>query len=928
MKKLGLLLILFYTVIGFSQVQDVTYTISPATFEEGESITITIDGTTLDEAAWGVTDRAIFIWAWSYDINDANEMDCPTNGTWAASNGTNRLTYNSASDEYSITFVPTTFFARTDIGRIGFLFKASDGSGDKKTPDYFSEVGAFQLNLTAPTAQTTIVSSGQTVAITATTTLAADFVLKGNGTTVNTSSTSATSYSFNPSVTESTFYELEATYGTTTVSASFQIIVTPTVTESPVPANMKDGINYNATDNTKATLVFYAPSKDYVHLIGSFNNWLVNDSYLLKKDSSKDRFWIELTGLTPQTDVTYQYLINGTLRVADPYSTTVLTASNDQFINATTYPNLPAYPTGKTDHAVSLFRTGDTPYNWQVTNFTPPAKKDLVIYELLVRDFDDLHSFDAVKARLDYLEDLGINAIEFMPVSEFDGNSSWGYNPSFHMALDKYYGTANAFKQLIDECHSRGIAVIVDVVYNHATGQHPFYRMWNTDNGGYGGQASGDSPFFNATATHPFNVFNDFNHENQATKEYVKRAVQYWIEEFKIDGMRWDLSKGFTQVATTDVGVWSAYQAGRIAILKEYADYQWEVDPDSYVILEHFADNTEETELINYRLGEGSKGMMVWGNHNHAYNEATMGYHDAGKSDFSWISYKNRGWSAPANVSYMESHDEQRLMYKNLQFGNSSGGYDITTLATALDREELAGAFYFTIPGPKMIWQFGELGYDIDIDFNGRTGEKPILWNYFDDTDRKDLYNTWTNLIHLKKNYDIFKTDDFTLDVANTNGLKKIHLTDNTAGASIQYVTIIGNFGVTTQSINPSFQQTGTWYDLLNNNTTISVTNVNNTISLQPGEYKIYGSSAVSLSTEDNSISDFTVYPNPVQNVLKINSNTTRVIIYDVMGKKVVEYKGDFNANHPFSTAALNQGIYILKAYDGTTVTTKKLMKK
>lgn len=927
MKKLVLLFFVLTNLYSFAQVQDVTYTISPSTFEEDDSITITVDGTTLNESAWGVTNNAIYIWAWSYDLNDANSMDCPTNGTWSSSDEANRLTYNSTTDEYSITFVPSTFYSRTDIGRIGFLFKAKDGSGDKKTPDYYSEVGSFQLTRTAPADQTTIITSGQVVPITATTTLAADFVLKANGNVVNSSSSSSTSYSFSPTVTESTFYELEATDGSITLTSSFQIIVTPTVSEAPVPANMKDGINYHASDNTKVTLVFYAPAKNYVHLIGSFNNWLVNDTYLLQKDSTKDRFWIELTGLTPQTDITFQYLVDGTLKVADPYSTTVLTESNDQFIDSTTYPNLPAYPTGKTNHAVSLVRTGDTPYNWQVTNFTPPAKEDLVVYELLVRDFDALHSFDAVRARLDYLQDLGINAIEFMPVSEFDGNISWGYNPSFHMALDKYYGTANAFKQLIDECHSRGIAVIIDVVYNHGTGQHPFYRMWNTDDGGYGGQASATSPFFNAVATHPFNVFNDFNHDSQATKDYVKRTVQYWIEEFKIDGMRWDLSKGFTQLATTDVGVWSSYQADRIAIIKEYADYQWEVDADSYVILEHFADNSEETELINYRVGEGSKGMMVWGNHNHTYNEATMGYHDSGKSDFSWISYKNRGWTVPANVSYMESHDEQRLMYKNLQFGNSSGSYDVTNLSTALDRIELAGAFYFTIPGPKMMWQFGEVGYDIDIDFNGRTGEKPILWNYFTETDRRDVYDTWTTMIALKKEYDVFRTSDFTLDVASTTGLKKIHLTDTNAGSDIQHVTIIGNFGVTTQNIDPNFQQTGTWYDLMNNNATINVSNVNSLISLQPGEYKIYGSSPQTLSDDSVNLESFTVYPNPSEDYIKVNTAVQEMRFYNLMGKEVLSFKGNYVQNYAFPIANLAKGMYIVKVKADDKNTTLKVLK-
>jgi pullulanase/glycogen debranching enzyme len=554
----------------------------------------------------------------------------------------------------------------------------------------------------------------------------------------------------------------------------------------------------------------------------------------------------------------------------------------------------------------------------------------LVIYELLIRDFDALHSFDAVKARLDYLQNLGINAIEFMPVNEFDGNESWGYNPSFHMALDKYYGSATAFKQLIDECHTRGIAVIIDVVYNHASGQNPYYRMWNTDNGGYGGQASNDSPFFNPTTTHAYSVFNDLNHSKQATRDYIKRTTQYWIDEYKIDGFRWDLTKGFTQNCTSsDEGCTGAYQSDRVAVLKEYADYQWEVNSDFYVIFEHLGGNTEETEWVNYRLGEG-KGILMWGNHNGNYSEATMAYHDGGKSDFSWISYKNRGWTVPANIGYMESHDEERLMVKNLSSGNSSGGYDVTTLATALNRIELAGAFYFTVPGPKMVWQFGELGYDISINQNGRVSNKPILWNYFTEPNRKDVYDSWAFLIGLKKKYDIFRTNNFVLDVANINGLKSIHLTNDAVNPDIKHITIIGNFGVTTQSINPAFQQTGTWYNLLDNNTTITVTDVNATITLQPGEFKIYGSSQATLSLDDqfNNSEKLTIYPNPTKNQFQINAQSNQVVIFDLLGKKVAEFKGEFETNESFSIQHLKNGIYIVKITGLQGSSILKILKK
>ncbi|MFD0991893.1 alpha-amylase family glycosyl hydrolase [Tenacibaculum geojense] len=922
MKKIILLIVsLICSNILFAQQQNATFEVNPSTFNEDDEITITVSN--INPSTWGVTD--LYLWAWSFDINDANTMDSPTNGSWTNSNEAQKLT-NNGNGTYSFTFTPTTFYNRTGIGSIGMLVKAKDGSGDKKTQDQIFEVGVFQLNLTSPTNNVTIINANENVNITATSTINADFNLLANGSSVHTVSNS-NNYSFTVNPSETTNYTLQANDGTNTLSEEFQIVVRPIVTEESLPTGLLDGINFDENDATKATLVLYAPNKEFVHVIGDFNNWTIDDMYLMKKDVANDRFWIELTGLTPQQNHLYQYLIDASIRVADPYSTLILTESNDQYINNTTYPNLPDYPTGNTNHAVTVLKTGETSFNWEIINFTKPNKKDLVIYELLIRDFDELHSFDAITARLNYLEELGINAIELLPVSEFDGNESWGYNPSFHMALDKYYGTKEAFKTFIDECHKRGIAVILDVVYNHATGQNPFYRMWNTDNGGYGGQAAANSPFFNQTPTHTYNVFNDFNHSQQATKDYVKRTAQYWINEFKIDGFRWDLTKGFTQNCTeNDESCTGAYQADRVAILKEYADYQWELDDTSYVIFEHLGSNTEETEWANYRLDEG-KGIMLWSNLNGNYNEATMGYHENGKSDFSWIDYKNRGWTYPSNVAYMESHDEERLMFKNIEFGNSNASYDATELATALERLHTAGAFYFTIPGPKMIWQFGELGYDVSIEFNGRTGNKPIRWNYFDEPNRKAVYDIWATLIALKKQESIFKTSDFIINANNINGLKTIHLTNDDTSDDLQYVTIIGNFGITTQSIDPDFQAVGTWYDLLDNNSSIQVTNTNETISLQPGEFKIYANSQVVLSNEDfvfNNV-NLVMYPNPASGLLYFTDEVSNLKVYDITGKEVITFNNHYDKNHAFDIKNLAKGIYIIKGKSLNKSFSKKL---
>ena len=115
---------------------------------------------------------------------------------------------------------------------------------------------------------------------------------------------------------------------------------------------------------------------------------------------------------------------------------------------------------------------------WNITNFSPPAKEDLVVYELLVRDFVKTHSYKTIQDTLDYLQRLGVNAIELMPINEFENNLSWGYNPSYHMALDKYYGSPERFKSLVDEAHKRGIAIILDVVFNHAFGQSPLCSLY------------------------------------------------------------------------------------------------------------------------------------------------------------------------------------------------------------------------------------------------------------------------------------------------------------------------------------------------------------------------------------------------------------------------------------------------------------------
>jgi len=491
-----------------------------------------------------------------------------------------------------------------------------------------------------------------------------------------------------------------------------------------------------------------------------------------------------------------------------------------------------------------------------------------------------------------------------MPINEFEGNISWGYNPSFHYALDKYYGTSEAFKTFVDEAHKKGIAVILDIVYNHAFGQSPLTMLyWDSTNS----RPSVENPWLNPVAKHPFNVGYDFNHESQATKYYVKRGLKNWIEKYHIDGYRFDLSKGFTQNQSSDDSQMAAYDASRITILKDYADYIWAINSQAYVILEHFASNTEEKELSDY-------GIMLWGNNNSQYNEATMGY----SSNISNITHKQRGWSKPNLVGYMESHDEERLMYKNLKYGNGSGSYSVKNLATSLDRMKLAGTFFFLLPGPKMIWQFVELGYDYSlftcsngtVNENCKLDSKPIKWDYLSEGERKKLFNNYRTLISLKKDYNLFNTDNF--DVSLNGFMKSFRLNSPDLNA-----TALGNFDVKPGNINPKFQHLGLWYDYFTGDS-INITDVQSSILLNPGEFHLYFDKKIIDSSvpvheieESNKIQ---VFPNPAKDIIEIGLPDNKLIIkwnvFDINGKNI---KIEKNLGNKININNLKAGIYFIK---------------
>ena len=942
MKKIYNLLFLLPFCL-FSQQQTVTSSIAPTVFEENQQITVTINGSSVNESAWGITNNALYMWAWSFDVNNANIIDCPSNGAWNVSSETNRMTYSFANDTYTFSFTPNTFYNRTGIGRIGFLIKAKDGTGDKKSQDITAPVGAFQVTLQSPSSNPLIINSGANVSIVASNTGGnAVYSLSANGSPI-TCNTNATSFFTcgDTNVTVNKTYTLTATLGATTVTKTFSVIVNPGLISDDQPIDTEEGINYDPADPTTATVVLDAPGKDFVYVAGSFNNWNPSNAFAMRKDPTTGKFWLTLTGLTSAQRYTYQYwVVDQTptanspklVKTADPFSTLVLSPFDDPSIPAGNYPGLPTFPAGQ-EREVTVLQTAQTPYNWQVTNFVKPAKENLVIYEALVRDFDSNRSFQNLIDKISYFKNLKINAIELMPVMEFEGNESWGYNTSYHLALDKAYGTANKFKEFVDLCHQNGIAVILDVALNHAFGRCPLVRMWMKDPDGDGwGDAAADNPYFNEFATHSYSVGNDFNHAQQRTKYFTKRVEKQWINEFKIDGFRWDLTKGFTQACSGgNDGCTNAYQADRVAILKDYVDYSWALDPTHYAIFEHLGIDSEEQQWANYRLNESpSKGVMMWGKLTDQYNQLTMGYNS--NNDISRMDNAQRGFTSRRIIGYAESHDEERLMYKNLTNGNSSNpSHNVTNLNTSLSRMSALGAVSLLIPGPKMIWHFGELGWEksiytcndnsVNTESDAISGDckldkKPQpqwVGNWLGVSQRAKIYNDWAKMIEMKKTNIVFNSE-----VAINSGSTlqpKIYLFNNTLPLTqLKNVVILSNFDVNSNNVVPNFPYTGIWVNLMDN-TTISVTNTTTPINIEAGGFRIYGNQAALNNQSFEAINYITLQPNPSSDYFSLNTALARVQIYSITGQLIKSFT-DTDENFMFPIAELTNGLYIVKVKD------------
>ncbi|MBR6034980.1 MAG: hypothetical protein IKP39_02880 [Paludibacteraceae bacterium] len=640
-----------------------------------------------------------------------------------------------------------------------------------------------------------------------------------------------------------------------------------TPTTKTRPSGVDQGIYYGE-DGKSVTLCTYAASKtasaNRVFLLGDMTDWKLDAAHQLYKDGNY--FWITLNDLVPGKEYRFQYAVERSdgvkKQISDLFSEKVI-HPDDKWEPKTADPTLIDYPLQGADGGyVTVIQPSKPVFEWSdaTLNFKRPNKNNLVIYELWVYDYTTARNIEGLRKRLPYLQQLGVNAIELMPICEFDGNYNWGYSPNHYFAPDRAYGSEKQIKSFIDECHKRGIAVILDMVLNHSTGLNPMNKLYP-----YGTDLA-QNPWFNVTAPHSDNVYEDWNHGFEPAHSMFKRALQYWLKEYKVDGYRLDLSHGLcSDKANTSV-----------ENIKDYYEGMKSVSSDAYMILEHWGSNmgTERPKLID-------AGMLCWNNTNNAYMQTAMGWLKDGDS---FAEANKDGY-----VSYCESHDEERMQYKCKMYGN---GAIKTEEETRLGRVAENVAMNVLLNGSHMIWQFEEIGYDFsinsDVDHPDGSNDsyrcnkkpRPETRGYFRDENRIDAYVKCAQAIQLRTKLlpDVFAGNPTAQNIGSGAKVRYVQWGNN--------VYVVANFDISKQvNTLPS----GTWYDYFAGGTK------SGTIELQPGELRIFTGSQQALPEINRDLENLT----PIVNVQTDNVQSTKVLrngqililrgdqVYDIMGHRV-----------------------------------------
>lgn len=528
----------------------------------------------------------------------------------------------------------------------------------------------------------------------------------------------------------------------------------PPVREEELPKDAPLG----ATVQEDGTVLFalHAPGKHFVSVIGDFNRW--DPAADLMSVSPDGTWWLKRV-IGPGIHQ-YQYCIDGEKFLADPYSRDV--EWKDEKGEETYLP----------ERAKSILAVGQKAFSWSDSHFLRPALENLLIYEFFIPDVCPGQGFTGVIARLDYIKDLGVTAIEPLPVTEFTGATSWGYNPAFHLAPETAYGAPEELKQLVNEAHKRGLAVIMDVVLNHMDYKSALYQLYGLDYDA--------SPYFHRFLGENWG-FPDLRQDSAAFKRYVADMLRCWIEEYHVDGFRYDATRWVGWKGYKDWGAsWFAYAAKQ-------------ADGNSYQIAEHLP---ADPDLQNKtEMDTGWHDQFRWQLRDMIRNAKLnrgefMQIMDARKLGFS---------NSFERLVYIESHDEERYLRDLDQSGFST--------EEAVRRDVTALAVMLTAPGVAMVYageEFGESTPKV-------VGPNPLHWKNLDKVAFRGLYENFRALATLRTSHPALRTESLSFP---TNSLPDQVIVYERSVSSAS-VVVAANFGREEQSVSVSLSSPSPWANIL-----------------------------------------------------------------------------------------------------------------
>lgn len=505
----------------------------------------------------------------------------------------------------------------------------------------------------------------------------------------------------------------------------------------------------------RVTFGLFAPHKKDVRLIGDFNNWDPNAAVMTL---NADGLWVTELNLPP-AEYGYQFLIDHgsdkEVTIADPYSRRL------RYVEGTAEPH-------------SVIVVGQTPFVWHDDGFGTKPLNELVIYELHVGDFSPEGTFKGVTAKLDYIRDLGVSAIELMPVQEFPGDRSWGYNPAYFFAPESSYGSADDLKELIDQAHQRGIAIILDMVFNHTDASNPLTRLYPYQ----------ESPYFGQDGN-PWG-FPDFNHWSDATKRFIRDVQDYWLLEFHVDGFRYDHTEGIGWDAENGMNfiAWAARQTKpHVCLIAENLK-----DPAGVVKNTHVDASWHESfhGVLRAQLREGEFQGHQYGDMQAVLNE---------------MIYSREGYGDNAQaINYLESHDQERIAFEV----RTNPTLDIDQAVNA--KSKLGALAMFTAQGVPMLYAGQEFGEQTrkTVDAN------KLHWERLNDGTWSDLKNFYASLAKLRAANPALTKN--TIEPIVVDNERKVLVFKRWDDGGNQVVVGL-NFSPVSQTLDVGFPRAGKWHE-------------------------------------------------------------------------------------------------------------------